>query len=312
MHRNLTIVALLVVSLTTWVCSQDFPAMDDSLDPFATASDSSGMNDDGSLIGNVVYIDELDLAVSESGVLSQAPEEGDVVAVGDLIAKTDDTDAKARRLVAFYAWKAAEKDLESDIRLQYAKKNAKVAEASYEDAVAANRRQKKAISEFEIRRRKFEWESGVLNIENTQHEMSVAKVALLENKAEYDAATLMLRHHEVKAPISGMVEKKYLGKGSFVRPGDPICHIVRLDRMRVQVEVPIDIYSPSELKGRPVTIKIEVGAENGEPVFETFESEIDFVSSSIELNDHIRVWAEFDNRGDFIVRKGMKALVYIN
>jgi multidrug efflux pump subunit AcrA (membrane-fusion protein) len=312
MIRHLSQAALLCLLSANLVGAQDFPAIDDPLDPFANPAGEVAINEDGSLKGSVVYIDELDLAVSESGVLSQAPEEGDIVELDEVVARTDETDAKARRLVAFYAWKAAEKELESDIRMQYAKKNAEVAKASYDDAVAANRRQKKAISEFEIRRRKFEWESGMLNIENTQHEMSVSKVAVLQQKAEYDAATLMLRHHEVRAPISGMVEKKYLGKGSFVRPGDPICHIVRLDRMRVQVEVPIGKYSPSELKNREVTIKIEVGAEDGKPIYENFDAKIDFVSSSIEISDSIRVWTEFENRGDFIVRKGMNARVYMN
>ena len=316
MHRKFIWAIFLCLFLVPSVRAQDFlgdsPAVDKLEIDDGSDSYPATVAADGSLRGVVVCIDEVELAVSESGVLTQALSEGDIVSEGDVVARTDDTDAKARRMMAFYGYKAAEKEISSTIRMQYAEKNMEVAKAAYDDAVAANRRQKKAISEFEVRRRKFEWESGMLNIENTQHEMDVAKVTLQEKKAEYEAATLMLRHHEVRAPISGIVEKKYLGKGSFVRPGDPICRILRLDRMRVQFEVPIGMVAPAELKGKTVTVRVEVGSMNGEPVNETFEGKIDFVSPSMELNDVIRAWAEFDNRGDFVVRKNMVAWVTIH
>lgn len=284
---------------------------DDRFDRLDTDSsgDMSKFNDDGSLKANIICIDEIDLTVSDPGILTLAPDEGQLITAGDVIATTDDQDTKARRLVAFYAWQAVEKELESDIRIRYARKNMQVAKASYDDAVEANQRAKKAVSENEIRRRKFDWEAGGLNIENIEHEMSVTTITAREKKAEYDAATLMLRHHEVKAPIPGMVEERTLGKGSYVRPGDPICHIVRLDRMRAEAFVPIHFRSPAELKGLPVTVKVMVGYQDGQPRYESFKSTIGFVSSSIDVNDNIRVWAEFENRGDFVVRKGMQASI---
>jgi multidrug efflux pump subunit AcrA (membrane-fusion protein) len=318
MHRTTILASLICLFLVAWGNSQDFldtPAETESFDEFPSPGDSfdSAVNEDGSIVGQIFCIDEVDLAMSESGTLLQAPQEGDVVSAGDVVAMTDVTDAKARRMVAFYAWKAVERENESRVRLKYAEKNMEVAKASYEDAVAANRRTKNAVSEFEVRRRKFEWEAGILNIENTQHEMAVSKVSLQEKKAEYDAATLMMRHHEVRAPVSGIVEEKYLGKGSFVRPGDPICHIVRLDRMRVEYQVPINLIPPSQLKGRGVSVTVNVGAENGRPIQETFNGQIGFVSSTVALNQAVRAWAEFENRGDaergFVVRKGMKATV---
>lgn len=322
MYRSTILASLFCLFFVACGNSQDFldtPAETDSFDEMSSPGNSfdSAVNADGSIVGQIFCIDEVDLAISESGTLLKAPKEGHVVTEGDVVALTDVTDSKARRMVAFYAWKAVERENENKVRLKYAEKNMEVAKASYEDAVAANNRTKNAVSEFEIRRRKFEWEAGLLNIKNTQHEMAVSKVTLQEKKAEYDAATLMMRHHEVRAPVSGVVEQKYLGKGSFVRPGDPICHIVRLDKMRVEFQVPIDLIPPSQLNGRRVSVTVNVGSENGQPIQEVFEGEIGFVSSTVALNQAVRAWAEFENRGDadrgFAVRKGMKATVkFIN
>jgi len=85
--------------------------------------------------------------------------------------------------------------------------------------------------------------------------------------------------------------KRYKNKGEWVQPGEPVLRMIRLDVLRVEGQVDPNLYSPSEIDGRPVTV--EVALERGRR--EQFKGKIVFADPTIQSNNTYRVWAEVNN-----------------
>ena len=58
------------------------------------------------------------------------------------------------------------------------------------------------------------------------------------------------------APFKGEVVEVYKKVGEWVQPGEPIVHLVRLDRVRVKGFVYAKSASPTEVIGKPVEITV--------------------------------------------------------
>jgi multidrug resistance efflux pump len=222
------------------------------------------------------------------------------------VARLNDADVLLRIDVAKFAFKAAQLEADSEIRVKYTEMQAKVARADWESGMAANAKQTNVVPEMEIRRRRAEYDAGILGIENARHELAIAKANARVKEAELKQAQALMNRIQLKSPITGIVTERLRYEGEYVRPGDPVVRIGQLDRLQIDGLVLFKDLTQREAYGRRVRIRIPVGEDtNGTPIIETFESEIKHVAAEIELNDTYRVWAEFENRGEFIVRPGM-------
>ena len=98
-------------------------------------------------------------------------------------------------------------------------------------------------------------------------------------------------------------------EGEYVRAGDPVVRVGQLARLRVDGRVPYQKFAPGEAYGKKVRIDIPVAFDSatGKPIVETFESQIQQVAAEVDDDSMYRVWAEIDNRNDFVVRPGMMA-----
>ena len=276
---------------------------------------SSGGQSSGAVRCEAVVrlIDEPVLAAGEAGLLIEVAAEGDTVHKGQLVARTDDADAKLAQEIALWAYRAQKKEVESDIRLRYSRKQADANKAAYDNAKEANDRVRGAVSGTELRQRKFEWEASVLSIENTQHEMEVAKLNAQQARGEYERATAMLERHRIASPIEGVVMERLHAVGEYVRPGDPIVQVARLDRVKVEGRFKFKNRSPHEVRDKHVTINIQVGTNaDGSARIETFESVVHHTSVDVDTMDEYRVWVEIDNRDGFLVRPGMLAEMIVH
>jgi multidrug resistance efflux pump len=263
-------------------------------------------------VGQVLLIEEAELSAGEAGRLLELLKEGELVEPDQLVARTDDEDARYMADVEKWSYEAQKKEVESDIRKRYAEAQAKVNQAKYENAKQATERYKRAITDTQLREIKFEWDAAVLGIENTLHEMDIARINVNKELAEWERALAIVNRHHIKSPIRGVVAKTHRHLGEYLRPGDPIARIENLDRLRVQGYINFADKSQAEVFGRPVTIRVHVANDSGgNPVFEDFSSTISFVSTSISANGDYYVWADFDNRDNLIVRPGMSAEMII-
>lgn len=117
--------------------------------------------------------------------------------------------------------------------------NVMVAEANYEQ-------QKKDIERME----RLEQGSAI-----AKHDLEQARIGLKKAEADLITVRKALRDTKIKAPISGIVNKRMVENGQFVAGGMQICEIVNTSKLKIWIKVPEkDIFKVS--KGQEVNVTI--------------------------------------------------------
>jgi macrolide-specific efflux system membrane fusion protein len=256
---------------------------------------------------HIFYIDQPVLAAGESGILTEILVEGTEVKQGQEIAATDDADAMLRRQGAWYAWQAIVKDLESEIRREYAVANFEAAKAAYRQVVEANLRSPKAVSQAELDRRELEMKAARLSIKNEEHQRSVSEISVHKEEAEFKLASAIAMRHKIRSPIDGVVAERMKEIGEFVQAGEEVVKIVRLDRLRAVGHIPLQLMTPSQAKGRSVNITVDVGNQPYQVSGTIYHSD-----TTITAANQFDVWVEFQNPEGFPIRPGMIGRMTIN
>lgn len=239
----------------------------------------------------VRLIDRVTLASDRPGVVDFVePREGDVVELGAKV-------AALRADVARAALAVAQKKTENDIEIRFSKKAAELADVEHQKALDTNRNVGKTIPDIEVRRLKLAAEKGALQIEQADHDHSLAKLALEQARAELDA-------HEVFAPFGGLVTKVHKLKGEAVRQGDPILDLVSTDRVRIEGD--IDLSQVWQIRrGDPVTVRLDVPDYELNEERLTFSGKVVFIDVLVNpVSGLVRIWAECENK-DNILRDGL-------
>lgn len=81
-------------------------------------------------------------------------------------------------------------------------------------------------------------------------------LANMENaKANMDTAALNLERCTISSPMDGIVDKVHIEKGQFMNDADPVAHILKIDRVKVDVGIPeSDVDAVRNIKYFTVTI----------------------------------------------------------
>jgi membrane fusion protein (multidrug efflux system) len=176
------------------------------------------------LVASVEPVTRTTLATEEPGLVAERMfDEGQRVEKGAVLAKGKTDLAQAAR-------DAAEAAHQSAI--------ARLAEAK---ATAEN-----ATKEVTRFRKIFETNVGTekeLNDAITEEQVALATVAvrtaeIAEKKADVARLDLILRKAQIVSPIDGVVARRYVEVGQWVKQGDPIADVVQLDPLHVRVNIP--------------------------------------------------------------------------
>lgn len=270
--------------------------------------------DGNPVIGGVVRVqEEVRIPAQEAGVLIKMPvKEGSRLAEGDLLATVDDRESEAALKIAEFGLQAAIKRATDTIEETYARKAADVAEVDWRQAVEANKQQKDAISEIEIRQKKLVHERSVLQIEKAVKDRELAKLDARTKQAERDAAKTALERRNIYAPFDGEVVETFLHEAEWVNPGDPILMFSRFDVLYVEGRVKASEFDRGELMGKPVTIRVSKarGREVSAP------GTIVHVSQNVVgRQGNYTVRAEIQNQRDgahWVIQPGLEARMTIH
>ena len=174
----------------------------------------------------VQLIDIATLAAERSGILeSDTPEEGVPVRAGQIVAGLKD--GLARATLAKELEKAR-----NDVHVRYAAKSADFAEADLARSMEANRNVPGTVPQSEIAKQELALQKAVLQIEQAEHERTIALLTVEENREA-------LKTYQVIAPFDGFVSKVYLRKGEAVQLGTPILEVRSTARVKIEGYVTI-------------------------------------------------------------------------
>lgn len=125
-------------------------------------------------------------------------------------------------------------------------------------------------------------------------------------RQQFDLANLAVKEHEIRAPWKGVIVKRYRNLGEWIKQGEPIVRLIRLDRLRAEGFATPDMV-PHLRKKSSVELTVRVG--NGQTV--QCKGEIVFVSPELDpINQERPFWIEFDNP-DHDILPGMPISVTI-
>lgn len=239
-------------------------------------------------------VQQVTLAVNESGVLDMIVQEGDQVMAGQCIVRLQDDLARAALAVA-------EKEASNDVDIRYSEVASDVAKLEHEQSIKVNETVKGSITLIELRRRQLELDQSILRIELARFNQSVASL-------KRDQAVAQLKAFRVVAPFTGTVHKVSKHEGEAVRQGDPVLELV--NTRRVRVEGYLDAAQRRLVKpGTPVQVAPE--ARRDEAVPGQAVGKIVFVDTVVQaVTQQVRVWADVDN-ADELLLPGQTAVMKI-
>lgn len=251
-------------------------------------------------------IEQVEVPAQEAGVLASIHvREGQMVAKGELLAQETDSEAVIAQERAKLELDIATKNTENDVKIRFAKKATEVAKAELQRSMASVDKYKKSVSESELDRLRLIVEKSVLEIEQAEHEFAVAGLTKSVKQIELRAAEAAVARRRIVAPLAGMVVQVARRPGEWVKPGDPVAKILRLDRLRAEGFLKASQLSP-DLANRPVKVVVALPGGDAE-----FPGKIVFVHPEIDpVNSQVRIWAEVENTGLRIL-PGMRAKLLV-
>ncbi|WP_417390596.1 efflux RND transporter periplasmic adaptor subunit [Gimesia sp.] len=277
--------------------------------PLRAADDKSTVRSELQIDSVLVsLIEEVEVPAREVGQLNMIQvKEGKTVEKGAVLAQIEDSEAMLLLQQAKLEYEMARLKAANDVDLRFARKAHEVANAELQRAEDSIKKYPKSISKTELDRLKLTSEKSELEIEQAAEERKTTQLeASLKQNAE-QIASLAVQRRKVVSPINGMVVQILIRNGEWVRPGDTVLRILRLDRLRAEGLINASRLQEQDLQDRPVTLVVNPGTKQSME----FQGKISFVSPEINpVNNQTRVWAEIENP-DLKLKPGMRASLII-
>lgn len=274
--------------------------------PLSTRAEEPQPLEIRSVLVNV--LDKADVPARETGVLATLDvREGDVVHAGQVLGHLDDTVAKLDRGRVNAELELARTRATNDVRVRFAQKAEAVTQAELKRAQESVEKFSKAVSQTEMDRLRLTTEKATLEIEQAQRDCQEAELEMQVKQQEARLADEMVDRHTIVAPISGVVVQVSKGPGEWIKPGETVLRIVRIDRLRAEGFADAKQFH-RQLAGAPVTLTVEqTGAAP-----ETYSGKLVFISPEVNrFNEQVRVWAEIENP-ELTLRPGLTATLSVS
>ncbi len=289
----------------------------------------------------LIPIQESMLSATKPGMIIELPvTDGASVEKGDVLGQIDDRESQANIKHAKSELTVAKKQAESDAPIQAAVATKRVAEAEHKKSVIINETKSGAINQIELERLRLTMEKADHQITVAQQEFDVAQLNIDVKAAQVEVTELDAELRKIRAPYSGEVVEMKRHVGEWVQAGDPVLHLVQMDRLRVQglldlagtkieskfksskdgqwssdssispygtPQAPID---PTELIGRDCEVLVQLPKGRTE----SFKSKVAFISPVQNVGGKIRVWMEIENKkvnGRWLAQPGQMATVKV-
>ncbi len=266
---------------------------------FPSPSPSSGSTSSGTSVriehALVTSLDPIKLPARDAGTIRQITvKKGIDIKTDDILGQLDDRESLAKLRIAEKERDAAQVQAENNAQIEAAEKGELVTRENLKANEEIRKKSPGALSDFDMRRSKFEWERALAQIAVAKMEKSIAEATQLAKEAQIDAANVEIERRKIVAPIDGFVNEVYKHVGEWCQPGDPVLELVRMDRLEIEGFVFAADVSPAAVLGKPVDVVVQLAGGG------TYKgtSKITFASPVLEGSGRIRqfrVSTEIDN-----------------
>ncbi|HKJ43323.1 MAG TPA: efflux RND transporter periplasmic adaptor subunit [Sunxiuqinia sp.] len=136
----------------------------------------------------------------------------------------------------------------------------------------------------------------------TKHDLEKAEIGLKKAKADLIKAKKALSNTSITAPISGVINQKFITEGQWLNGGKPVAEIVDNHQLKIHVKIDgNDIYKIQ--KGETVNVSIPVFPER------TFPGKVTAIAVKADQAMKFAVEISLDNPKDVDLKSGLYAEV---
>lgn len=255
----------------------------------------------------VNVLDQVEVSPREPGLLMAIEaHEGQHFKQGEILAQIDDTQERYLRAKAKLELEIAAKQAASELGVLNAQKTMEVAQALYTRARDAEANFPNSIPQSELERLLLNADKSELALRQATHDQQIARLEHDLKKTEFDFASQRVERRKIVAPFDGMVVEVKGRRGEWVRPGDKVIRMIRLDRLRVEGFLNSRT-AQRELEGSSVRLSVEMRGRSTSQ----YEGKLVFVSPEVDpVNDQVRVFADIENP-DLTLRPGLRGTLRI-
>lgn len=255
--------------------------------------------------------EEIHVPARETGLLSQVMiRENDVVQLNQAIAQIDDEQARLDKYAAELQRDAAMEKANDDSEIKLAQASQQLADTELMQARNINIDSPGAVPSSEVHRLRLAQHRAMLQVENSRINQRVARMEAKVNEAAVKSAESAINRRQIHSGVAGLVKELFRHTGEWVDAGEPIAHIVRMDKLRVEGLLSAKQYRPSDVVDQPVIIEVEL--DNGRR--ERFNGKVSMVKPDLKSKSEYVVRAEVENRqesGHWLLRPGFVAYMVI-
>jgi multidrug efflux pump subunit AcrA (membrane-fusion protein) len=252
----------------------------------------------------VGFIHDPQVAGQEAGLLIEINvKEGNLVNADQRLGRIDDSQPLMQGRIAEAEHKAALEKANSTVDIEYATKASEVAYVEWLKSKQANNKQPGVVSDIEVKRQELTYQRGLLEIKRAKSEQVIARLTADAKNVEIEAAAEAVRRRLIVSPVDGMVVQVHTQKGEWVKPGDPVVHVVQLDKLKVEGSVELAKFIPSQILDSPVTIEATLQNRKLQ-----FAGRIVFVKPIVNTIGEYQIRAHVENRqenGGWLLFPGM-------
>lgn len=244
--------------------------------------------------GLISVIDEIEIpALREGRIIENRLQPGDEVPSGETIVRLDDRDASLRAEAAKFTRDAAKFEADSRLNIESAKLEAEQAWSEHQQNRELNVDSPGTIPLLEMRRLHAAAKQADLKIKQAEHDQNTALQTYETRDREWRLGRNEVADHNFVSPIDGVVVEVLRKEGEWVKQGDPVLRVARMDRFRVEGFFSASSIPPHRMYGRELTVFVRLP---GEPPIVFKKCKVSYVSSAIEANGDCRFWVEVANR----------------
>lgn len=263
----------------------------------------------------VNLVEDVSVPARAAGVLTQLNVDiGNFVREQDVVAELDSRDIKLRLKAAKKEADLARVQSESVAGIHAAEATAGVAASEHQMALDIEAGRPGAYARMELERLKLTKTRAEAQATLAIEERDVAVMTAEVRAAQVEAAEHELSLRQVPCPLDGVVVEKFHNAGEWVNVGEPILRVVRMDELRVEGNLDVSKYLPSDVIGMPVTIYVRATDTRTielEAVIDYASPIVDGVAEQFTVHARVKGLTP-DEKGQWVVRPGLPASMTIH
>jgi multidrug efflux pump subunit AcrA (membrane-fusion protein) len=249
------------------------------------------------VINNAVLkiVEERNIPARTSGIIRQnGIREGVLVKKGELVMEIDNAQTSIEIRKSQKELEMAKLEAASRVDLEYAKRSIEVADAELKRAIRSNERRPGVVPQTELDQLSLVVKKSFAEKEKTEFQMEMRAMSKEVREIELQLDQLKNEHHQIRSPLNGMIVEVYRREGEWVETSESIARVVRLDRLKSEVKIPVGV-AVNDLIGAAATFYPKLVKPGDD---QSYSGEVVFIYPEANpISSEVRVWVEIDNRG---------------